>query len=69
MITSEEAGIPFVEGRLRLRHDAVLFDAVELLVLEADRSLSRDAAGEWQEGWLPTLGALNLPPEATGRAR
>ena len=69
VITSEEAGIPFVEGRLRLRHDAVLFDAVELLVLEADRSLSRDAAGEWQEGWLPTLGALNLPPEATGRAR
>jgi len=69
VITSEEAGLPFVEGRLRLRHEAVLFDAVELLVLEADRSLSRDAAGEWQGGWLPTLGALNLPPEAKGRAR
>jgi len=69
VITSEEAELPFVEGRLRLRHDAVLFDAVELLVLEADRSLSRDAAGEWQEGWLPTLGTHNLPPAAAGRAR
>jgi hypothetical protein len=69
VITGEEAGLPFVEGRLRLRRDAVLFDAVELAVVEADRSLSRDAVGEWQEGWLPTMGTLNLPPEAIGRAR
>ncbi|MCJ7551178.1 MAG: PA14 domain-containing protein [Anaerolineae bacterium] len=69
VITSEEAELPFLAGQLRLRRDAVLFDAVELLVLEPDRSLSRDAAGEWQQGWLPTLGTHNLPPEAVGRAR